>query len=68
MKIEPFEVLNMVADSATELVNEHSELSEQILEVMKMFMDKMKNKLLMFEVGDLGLSVEELDSVLNKKG
>lgn len=65
MKIEPRELLNVVTEAATDLVNEHSEFSEQVLMVTKMLIHKISDKLLRIEVSDLGLSEEEIDAVIN---
>ena len=63
-KVEPKELLNVVADAATELVNEHSEFSEQILMVYKMMLEKIKDKLFLLEISDMGLSQEEIEKVM----
>lgn len=64
MKVEPRELLDIVADSAKELVEEHSEYSEQILIVMKDMTRKIKNKLFMLDVKDLGLTEEEINNII----
>lgn len=67
MKVEPRELLDIVADSAKELVEEHSEYSEQILIVMKDMTRKIKNKLFMLDVKDLGLTEEEINNIINSE-
>lgn len=67
MKVEPYELLNIVADSAKELVEENSEYSEQILIVMKDMTRKIKNKLFMLDVKDLGLTEEEINNIINSE-
>lgn len=67
MKVEPRELINVVTEAATDLVNEHSEFSEQILLVHKMLIKKIRDKLFLLEVSDLGLSKEEIESVMNKE-
>ena len=64
MKVEPKELLNVVAEAATDLVNEHSEFSEQILLVMKMMTKKISDKLFKLEVSGMGLSEEEIEEFL----
>ena len=66
MKVEPRELLDIVADSAKELVEEHSEYSEQILIVMKDMTRKIKNKLFMLDVKDLGLTEEEINNIIEQ--
>lgn len=61
MKVEPKELLNVVSEAATELVNEHSEFTEQILIVHKMMLEKIRDKLFILEVSDMGLSKEEIE-------
>lgn len=68
MKVEPRELLDIVADAAKELVEEHSEYSEQILIVMKDMTRKIKNKLFMLDVKDLGLTEEEISNIINSEG
>ena len=63
MKVEPKELINIVADAATELVNEHSEFSEQILMVYKMMLERINHKLFLLDVSDLGLSDEEIATI-----
>lgn len=63
MKVEPKELINIVADAATELVNEHSEFSEQILMVYKMMLERINKKLFLLDVSDLGLSDEEIATI-----
>lgn len=65
MKIEPKELINIVADAATELVNEHSEFSEQILMVYKMMLKKINDKLFLLDIADLGLSEKEIASIMD---
>ena len=67
MQVEPRELLTIVADSAKELVEEHSEYSEQILTVMKMMLGKIKNKLFYLEVKDSGLSEEDIKLILGSE-
>ena len=67
MKIEPKELLDIVAQSATELVNENTELSEEILTVMRMMTQRISDKLFKMEVSDLGLSEKEIDEFLTSK-
>lgn len=64
MKVEPMKLLDIVAESATELVNEHTEFSEQILTVMKMMTQKISDKLFKLDMSDTGLSEEEIDIFL----
>lgn len=64
MKVEPKELLNVVSEAATELVNEHSEFTEQILIVHKMMLEKIRDKLFLLEVSDLGLSREEIEAFM----
>lgn len=64
MKVEPMKLLDIVAESATELVNEHTEFSEQILTVMKMMTQKISDKLFKLDMSDTGLSEEEIDAFL----
>ena len=66
MKVEPMKLLDIVAESATELVNEHTEFSEQILTVMKMMIQKISDKLFKLDMSDTGLSEEEIDAFLAK--
>lgn len=66
MKIEPLEVLNLVADSAEEIVNEQTGLSEEVLVVMRLMTEKIKNKLFEYEIKELGLSEEEIQKAINK--
>lgn len=66
MKIEPLEVLTMIADSAEEIVNEQTRLSEEVLIVMRLMTEKIKNKLFAYEIKDLGLSEEEIQKAINK--
>ena len=64
MKVEPKELLNVVSEAATELVNEHSEFTEQILIVHKMMLEKIRDKLFILEVSDMGLSKEEIETFM----
>ena len=64
MKVEPYELLNIVADSAKELVEENSEYSETVLIVMKLMTEKIKNKLLYLDVKDIGISEEDFKLML----
>lgn len=66
MKLGTKEVLDIIAEVAEEIVNEKTEYSEQILFVMKLMIEKVKNRLFMIEVSDLGLSEEEIKSIINK--
>ena len=52
MKIEPRELLNVVADAVTELVNENPDMSGEVLEAMKLMTQKIKDKLFIIEVSD----------------
>lgn len=66
MKVEPRELINIVADAATELVNEHSEFSEQILMVYKMMLKKINDKLFLLDISDLGLDEKEIKAIMEK--
>ena len=66
MKVEPRELINIVADAATELVNEHSEFSEQILMVYKMMLKKINDKLFLLDISDLGLDEKEIKTIMEK--
>lgn len=68
MKIEPRELLNIVADCGREIIEEHSNMSEDALQVTKWMMEKVKNKLFYLEVGDMGLSKEEIDKIIKETG
>ena len=60
MKIEPRELVNIVADAAKEIVNENPEMSNEVLKAMKLMTQKITDKLYIFDVSDLGLSEEEI--------
>lgn len=65
MKLEPRELLNIVTEAAKDLVNEHSEFSEQILLVTKLLIKKISEKLFYIEASSVGLSEEEVRAILN---
>lgn len=64
MLIDPKEVINLVTDAGKEYIEEHSELSEQILIVTKELIWRIKDKLLLYDVSDLGLPEEEVRAIL----
>lgn len=64
MLIDPKEVINLVTDAGKEYIEEHSELSEQILIVTKELIWRIKDKLLLFDASDLGLPEEEVRAIL----
>ena len=66
MKVEPKVLLDVVSEAATDLVNEHSEFTEQILLVHKMMLKKVRDKLFIMEVSDMGLSKEEIDKFMEE--
>ena len=68
MKIEPRELLNVVADAVTELVNENPDMSGEVLEAMKLMTQKIKDKLFIIEVSDCGLSKEDISMFMNQSG
>ena len=64
MKIDPKELINIVNDAGKEYIEEHSELSEQILIVAKELIWRIKDKLLYLDVCDIGLPEEEIKAIL----
>lgn len=64
MKVDPKEVINLVTEAGKEYIEEHSELSEQILIVTKELIWRIKDKLLLLDVSDLGLPEEEVRAIL----
>lgn len=65
--VEPRELLNVLSDAATEIINEHSEFSEQVLLVTKMLLHRVKDKLFVLEMTNKGLTKEEVEAFLNKE-
>lgn len=64
MKIDPKELINIVNEAGKEYIEEHSELSEQILIVAKELIWRIKDKLLYLDVCDIGLPEEEIKAIL----
>lgn len=64
MKVDPKELINLVTEAGTEYIEEHSELSEQILIVAKELIWRIKDKLLLLDASDLGIPEDEIKAIL----